>query len=404
MTQEIPCYALSCSPYRFLALSCSKDKPAPLSPAGKTVATLAKPAPPTNLRFDDPTSTSCRVRWDTSEGATDYDLNYKKVPSGRWQNEPHRGTGLYNTISELEPNTTYRWAVRAENSQGASAWVEGPQFTTQTEADTSVATLAKPASPTNLRFDTPTSSECTVRWDASEGATDYDLNYKKVPSGRWQNEPHRGTGLYNTISELEPNTTYRWAVRAENSQGASEWIEGPQFTTLAEADDQNTSSVVVDQNSPVSVPDQALRTILEEALNKQSGATITWGDMASLERLTIENKEIVSLTGMEAATNLTELYISGGELLHHYADGSFEEEIIGKLTGIAPLASLTKLKSLSVRGHPIQNADALSQLTNLEWLSLRTHAASLPSLNNLKHLNQLHIDGPCLPLFQDCKA
>ena len=140
----------------------------------------------------------------------------------------------------------------------------------------------------------------------------------------------------------------------------------------SENDGQDTSSVVVDQNSPVAIPDKVFRAFLEAALNKQPGETITWGDMASLKRLTIEeadNKEsetITSLTGIEAATNLTYLYLLGGSVLYEYADGSSEEEIFGKLTDISPLASLTKLEELQIREHPIENVDVLSQLTNLD--------------------------------------
>ena len=96
------------------------------------------------------------------------------------------------------------------------------------------ATLEVPAAPTNLRFDAPTDSSCTVRWDAAEGATDYDVNYKRAVGGKWTNKPHRGTGLYTTINDLEPGTEYRWAVRAENSDGPSEWVFGQNFTTLGE--------------------------------------------------------------------------------------------------------------------------------------------------------------------------
>ena len=117
-------------------LSCSKDRPAPVAPAGKALASLAAPAVPTNLRFDAPTDSSCTVRWDASDGATDYDVNYKPAVGGRWTNEPHRGTRLYNTIHGLQPNTEYRWAVRAENSDGTSAWVFGSNFTTRSSVTT----------------------------------------------------------------------------------------------------------------------------------------------------------------------------------------------------------------------------------------------------------------------------
>ena len=217
----------------FAVVSCSKDRPAPVAPSGKASASLAAPSAPTNLRFDAPTDSSSTVRWDASDGATDYDVNYKPASGGRWTNEPHKGTRLYNTIYDLEPDTEYRWAVRAENGDGASEWIHGPNFTTAPSGKAS-ASLAAPSAPTNLRFDAPTDSSSTVRWDASDGATDYDVNYKPASGGRWTNEPHAGDGLYNTIHDLEPRTEYRWAVRAENSNGASEWVFGPNFTTLSD--------------------------------------------------------------------------------------------------------------------------------------------------------------------------
>ena len=100
------------------------------SPSGKAQAILAAPPAPTNLRFEAVTDSSCRVRWDAAEGATDYDVNYKPVGGGRWTNESHRGIRLYNTIHDLDPGTEYRWAVRAENGDGPSEWVFGPNFTT----------------------------------------------------------------------------------------------------------------------------------------------------------------------------------------------------------------------------------------------------------------------------------
>ena len=105
------------------------------APAGKAVAALDAPPSPTNLRFSALTDSSCRVHWDAAEGATDYDVNYKRASGGKWTNEPHKGTRLYNTIYDLEPNTEYRWAARAENRDGASEWVFGPNFTTHSASN-----------------------------------------------------------------------------------------------------------------------------------------------------------------------------------------------------------------------------------------------------------------------------
>ena len=114
----------------FLLIACSKDRLAPVAPAGKVAATTAAPAEPTNLRVEALTDTSAKVAWDAVEGATDYDINYRTL-SGRWTNEPHKGTRLHNTIYDLEPDTEYRWAIRAENRDGRSEWVFSQEnFTT----------------------------------------------------------------------------------------------------------------------------------------------------------------------------------------------------------------------------------------------------------------------------------
>jgi len=135
------------------------------------------------------------------------------------------------------------------------------------------AALAAPPAPTNLRFEAVTDSSCTVRWDAAAGATDYDVNYKPAVGGQWTNEPHRGIRLYNTIYDLESGTEYRWAVRAENGDGPSAWVFGPNFTTLAEGPDLIVQSPSV---SDVRLtPGQAftLQVTVHNQGNEQAAAT-----------------------------------------------------------------------------------------------------------------------------------
>ena len=222
MTVRVVFLALLC--LFFSVVSCSKDRPAPVAPAGKASASLADPSAPTNLRFEAITDTSARFRWDAVAAATDYDINYKKAQGGRWTNWPHRGTELYSTLTGLEPGTEYRWAVRAENRDGPSNWVFGENFTT----------LGGPDLPTKLRITDLTETSVKLRWDAVAAATDYDINYKKAQGGRWTNWPHRGTELYSTLTGLEPGTEYRWAVRAETDQGPSAWVYADNFTTLSD--------------------------------------------------------------------------------------------------------------------------------------------------------------------------
>ena len=172
------------------------------------------------------------------------------------------------------------------------------------------ATLGAPAAPTNLRFEAVTDSSCRVRWDAAAGATDYDVNYKRAVGGKWTNEPHKGIRLYNTIYDLEPNTEYRWAARSENSDGPSEWVFGPNFTTLPEEDETLEEERADGQEL---IPDANLREAIAAALGKASGAPITQADMAMLDTLDgphTADRGISDLTGLESAINLRFLYLS----------------------------------------------------------------------------------------------
>ena len=160
------------------SLSCSKDRPVPVTPAGKSLSSLAAPDPPTNLRITDLTKTSVKLRWDAVEGATDYDVSYRRTAGGEWKAVNHEDTKLYSTLTGLEPNTEYSWAVRAENDKGASAWVYADNFTTlrdQAESGEGTSQPEEPSTrapdpPTNLRIEAITNTSARVRWDAVEGS------------------------------------------------------------------------------------------------------------------------------------------------------------------------------------------------------------------------------------------
>ena len=233
------------------------------------------------------------------------------------------------------------------------------------------ATLAAPAAPTNLRFEAVTDSSCRVRWDAAEGAADYDVNYKRAVGGKWTNEPHKGIRLYNTIYDLAPNTEYRWAVRAENSDGPSEWAFGPNFTTLpANRDGQQEGQ----DSDVVTIPDAKLRAAIAAALDKARGATITKDEMKALTELEAIRAGIGDLTGLEYATNLTDLSLFGNDI-----------------SDISVLRGLTNLTVLDLGSNDISDISVLRGLTNLIWLSLSYNDISdvsvLRGLTNLEELS-----------------
>ena len=82
-------------------------------------------------------------------------------------------------------------------------------------------------------------------------------------------------------------------------------------------------------SAPVNIPDANLRAVIERALDKPEGATITNTDMATLTDLGASRADIRDLTGLEFAINLTELHLRNNQL-----------------SDLSPLAGLTKLKWL----------------------------------------------------------
>ena len=127
----------------------------------------------------------------------------------------------------------------------------------------------------------------------------------------------------------------------------------------------------------VDIPDSNLRTAIEKALGKASGATITTADMAKLTHLDARNAYISDLTGLELATNLTELNLGGNNL-----------------SNILPVAGLTNLRYLWLWDNNISDISPVAGLTNLIELILQSNAISdispVAGLTNLTGLWLAH--------------
>ena len=153
----------------------------------------------------------------------------------------------------------------------------------------------------------------------------------------------------------------------------------------------------------VDIPDPNLRAVIEKELGKASGDTITADDMATLTQLAARNVDIRVLTGLEAATNLTELLLGFNsiadisplkrltnltELFLDYNSISDISPLAGltnliiltlggnSIFDISPLAGLNNLTRLSLDYNPISDISALSGLINLIWLSLLGNSIS----------------------------
>jgi Leucine-rich repeat (LRR) protein len=101
---------------------------------------------------------------------------------------------------------------------------------------------------------------------------------------------------------------------------------------------------------PVYFADANLKAAVEAELGISNPEP---SDMLALTSLSDSVKGITDLTGLEYATNLTELYLPQNQI-----------------SNLSPLSGLTKLTSLTLYSNQISSISALAGLTNLEFVHL----------------------------------
>ncbi len=156
------------------------------------------------------------------------------------------------------------------------------------------------------------------------------------------------------------------------------------------------------------MPDAALRAAVREALGLPAAAHLTKEKMLWLVRnLRADHKGIVNITGLEFATNLAALRLSGNPItdlrpltnlttLENLYLSNLSPEtptlditplanlinleqltlINSKVSDISPLAGLKTLRELSLSNNQIEDFNPLAGLTNLEGLWIRNNPAT----------------------------
>ena len=152
------------------------------------------------------------------------------------------------------------------------------------------------------------------------------------------------------------------------------------------------------------VPDPQLKAALCSALSRTNDPGTNNADLAALSSLWACNYEITNLSGLELASNLTNLNLAGnairdlGVLRNLKRLGSLEVQD-NFVSDLSALAALTNLHHLAVGGNPITGYSTLSHLTNLTSLSVANFSGrgaameDLTSLENLTGLTSLILWG-----------
>ena len=133
--------------------------------------------------------------------------------------------------------------------------------------------------------------------------------------------------------------------------------------------------VTVVAPQPVVMPDPALEDAVRQASPDSTG-DLTSLDLLRLNSLIVPGGDVTDLSGLEWASNLTELYLTG--------------DSIGNL---AALQGMTGLNALYLSADSIDDYSALSSLTNLTTLVLWSHSiTNLDFLQNMVHLTDLTLN------------
>ena len=156
------------------------------------------------------------------------------------------------------------------------------------------------------------------------------------------------------------------------------------------------------QDTKVEFPDVNLAKRVREALYLPAGAAIPKAQLTTLTVLDASTRNaaapeemIRDITGLEHATRLLELGLSGNKIRNiKPLTGLTNLKILGlvsnEISDINPLVGLTKLQVLSLIDNEIKDISPLSGLTNLKILELFANKISdispLANITNLVHL------------------
>ncbi len=147
----------------------------------------------------------------------------------------------------------------------------------------------------------------------------------------------------------------------------------------------------------VYIPDLNLRAIIEDYLGKTQGAPITKAEMATLERIEAEDKDISNIIGLECAVNIVNVKLNGNSISDISPVANLKN--LGALQmsnnpvfDLSPLARLTQLKYIAFSGWQLSDISPIKDLINLERLGISwSNVTDISVVANMKALRRLNL-------------
>lgn len=188
-----------------------------------------KPSAPGNLRSTDTTNSTVSLAWDTSTdnvGVSGYEI-YRDGSLATTV------TGTTGVVNGLQPDTSYTFTVKAKDAAGNVSDASQP-VTARTKVGD--AETEPPTVPANPRTTNVTQSTVDLAWDASTdnvGVVGYDV-YNGATLAK------SVTGTSATVTNLSPDTTYTFTVKARDAAGNVSAASAPVTARTANGDAPRT--------------------------------------------------------------------------------------------------------------------------------------------------------------------
>jgi hypothetical protein len=189
--------------------------------------------------------------WQPTTGATSYRVQLSL--NADFESRVIDTTGVVSTfyiIPELLNSERYYWRVSSINQAGESAWSETRTFRTVVV----IPGIPQLLAPTNNFQNAKT--PLLLDWTAIQGATSYSMQVSTDPNFDTVDITSDGQAATEfQLTNLQPQTTYYWRIRARNTAGFGDWSEVRSFTTVVQVPDQVllVSPLTQSINTPIPV-------------------------------------------------------------------------------------------------------------------------------------------------------
>ena len=372
----------------------------------------------------DPTLTITNVPSEPQNGAFSVTITFSEAVTGLTSFDISL-TGVTAMATLTGRGTTYT-ATITPSTEG-SLTIQVPAGAAQDAAGNGNTASARTVT---IDLTRPTVESITVPADVQNSAFDVTITFNEPVTGFEDADiTLGGDAVVSTIVLSGEESEYTATITPDPNTDGDVIIAVPE--NVAEDTGTNKNLASLEQTvavAPAWIPDANLRAVVREVLGMAEGEDFTQEDMF-IEVLNAEDREITDISGLEYATELTELNLnyntieditplaaltqlntltlkgtSTTTLLRR--DERFEDMSIfealtllttldlgtNQIDDITPLEYLTELAALDLRENAIEDITSLSNLTNLTTLYLQENGIDdLTALEDLTQLTSLDV-------------